>query len=94
MDISISPTAIKSFASRFLRRYHVVVFVVFALGSLAIAIFSLGQVISLSDKANGYVSNQNNTSFDQATIERLRGLKNSSESTEKLNFPDGRVNPF
>ncbi|MEP6710290.1 MAG: hypothetical protein ABJA64_01050, partial [Candidatus Saccharibacteria bacterium] len=79
--------------SNFIGRYHIVIFVVFSLGGLAIALSYLNQVINTSLDANGYTSTANSVSFDDATIGKLRALKTTGETTEKLQM-SGRTNPF
>lgn len=77
----------------FFARFHAILFVVFAFGGLAVAILVLNNTVQKSDQDNGYVSEVNSTSFDQATIDRVKELKGSNEETEKLTFPD-RANPM
>lgn len=91
MDISL--IAIKKSLANFLIRFHFVLFIVTAVGSLAVAIFMLYKVIELSDSETGYTSSVNQISFDEATIKKLRNLKPSSEQTEKIQI-SGRANPF
>lgn len=78
--------------SRFLHRYNVVIFVVVALGGLALVVFMLNQTIQVSADTTAATETPI-AGFDQATIERLNGLKQTS-SSEALKFPAGRINPF
>lgn len=92
MDISL--TSIKKTFSRLLRRFHVVIFVVTILGSLAIVILLLNKIIVTSTDSAGYTSDTNNTAFDQATIDRIKQLKTTDQSSGQLDFSQGRTNPF
>jgi hypothetical protein len=92
MDISLQ--AIKAPVIAFLHRFHITLFVVLSIGSLAVAILLLNSVIVSSSESNGYVSTSNNASFDQTTINQVNQLKTNNESAS-LSLPQtGRVNPF
>ncbi len=91
MNISITP--IVRTASAFFKRYHFIIFIVYIMGSASFVVLLINQTISLSDESNGYTSQENNISFDEDTISRLRALKDSNETTEKLPV-SGRVSPF
>jgi len=93
MDLNLSPTAIKASVNRFLKRFHFIIFFVFSVGGLTAGIFLLNGIVAMSDQPNGYTSSINSTSFDDATIARLRALKESGQNTEKLDL-SGRINPF
>lgn len=78
--------------SRFFHRYNVVIFVVVALGGLALVVFMLNTTIQLSTDTSTATQTPI-AGFDQTTIDRLDGLKQTS-SNEALKFPSGRINPF
>ena len=93
MQISIA--SIKQVFAKFLRRYHVILFVVVVVGGLSGAIFLLNNVLILSDQSNDYTSQINKTTFDADTIKKLKMLKTSGEQTSKLDLSGGRrINPF
>ncbi len=92
MAVEVSTSQLLRGYSRFFYRYHVVLFVVAALGGLAIVVFLLNQIIQLSTDTSK-TTEAPTSGFDQATIERLRDLKQTS-SSEPLEFPRGRINPF
>ena len=92
MDISLQ--AIKTPIITFLRRFHIILFVVLSIGSLAIAILLLSAVIASSGESNGYVSNSNNASFDQTTINQINQLKTNDENNSTSLPQTGRTNPF
>lgn len=92
MDISLQ--AIKTPIVAFLHRFHIILFVVLSIGSLAVAILLLSAVIASSGESNGYVSSSNNASFDQATIDQINQLKTNDESTSTALPQTGRINPF
>lgn len=93
--MEISFTDIKKAISRFLHRYHVVVFTVVILGGLAAAVFVFNNIIAQSSGTDtGYTSSANDTTFDKATIDRINQLKTSSDPEDKIDFSNGRTNPF
>lgn len=90
--MNISGTLIKQRIIGFLHRFHVVIFVITVLGGLAVMMFFLNNTLVLSTTDDGYTSTSNDASFDQATIERIKQLKqDGSESQLDLS---GRSNPF
>ncbi|NCU37780.1 hypothetical protein EOL96_01810 [Candidatus Saccharibacteria bacterium] len=78
-------------ASHFLHRYHVVVFVLIVIGSLAAANFFIAQ--SINEKRLE-TPPANNELFDIMTISRINSLNKSSEETTQFVLPAGRTNPF
>lgn len=92
MDISLQ--AIKTPVVAFLHRFHVVLFVVLSIGSLAVAILLLNTIIGSASESNGYVSTSNNASFDQATIDQVNQLKATGEGASPSLPQTGRINPF
>ncbi len=80
--------------SRFFHRYHFIVFVVTAVGGLAIVVFLLNQTIQTSTDLTQNTETPQATSFDTATIKRLEELKQTGGS-EPLQLPaNTRINPF
>ncbi len=80
--------------SRFFHRYHFVLFVVTALGGLAIIVFLLNQTLQTSTATPLTTDTSGTTGFDQATIKRLETLRQTN-SSEPLSFPTAeRINPF
>lgn len=92
MDISL--TSIKQPLVNFLHRFHIIVFVIVALGSLAASVFFLYGIVISSGESNGYSSSSNNATFDQATIDQINKLKTHDESQSSTPPPTGRINPF
>lgn len=92
MDISLQ--SIKTPVVAFLHRYHIVLFVVVTIGSLAVAILLLNGIITSSGESNGYVSTSNNATFDQATIDKVNQLKADGQSASSSLPETGRINPF
>lgn len=75
-----------------LHRYHVILFVIAAIGSLAVATFFLNNVIissSASDEAQTYQG------FDKNTIEKIDSFKTAEEQQASgETAPKGKRNPF
>jgi hypothetical protein len=92
-NVMTSLSSIITSVSYFIRRYHFIIFFVIMVGGLSVAMFFLNKVIVSSDEPNGYTSKSDEADFDQATIDRLRALKESDQSTKKLEFT-GRLSPF
>ena len=90
MEMNLSTQAIKKTIVTFLHRFHIVIFVVLVLGGLAVVVFLLNNIISLSDQSNGYTPDTNDTSFDQATIQKIEDLQNRGQTPPT----SGRTNPF
>lgn len=92
MAIDISTDQLISGYSRFFHRYHVILFVIIALGGLSIVVFLLYQTVqSSTDTAN--ITQDIVAGFDNVTIERLKSLDQTGGS-EPLEFPKTRINPF
>ncbi len=95
LNLNLSLTSMKKMIITFLHRFHIVLFVVFVLGGLAIAIFILNNIIIRSGTSDGYTSQTNNASFDQATIKRIEDLKTRDQAGgDQLDLSKGRTNPF
>jgi hypothetical protein len=93
MDISIE--SIKTGLLSFFKRFHVLLFTLFVLGGLMAAVLLLNDIIAKSGTSTDYVPEAANTSFDQATIDKIKQLRSGSESGgDDLNLTDGRSNPF
>lgn len=92
MDISLQ--TIKTSVIAFLHRFHIVLFVVITVGSLAVAILLLSTIIASASESNGYVSTSNNATFDQATIDQINQLKTDDQDTSSALPQTGRTNPF
>lgn len=78
--------------SRFLYRFHVVLFVVIVIGGMAIVMFLLNQSIIKATDTTDVIAPVAQP-FDQDTIDRLNQLDDANNSSS-IDFPDGRINPF
>lgn len=86
---SLSGVGIKF--NQFLHRFgFIVIFIVVAIGLVA-SIFLLNNVIIRADQANGYVSEINTYTFDQATIDKL---ENFSDNDTVDTGGRSRLTPF
>jgi hypothetical protein len=93
--MNISFTSIKRILSNILHRFHITIFVLVVLGSLAVIVLLLNNIIITSSDPGDYVpSGSNPSSFDQATIERIEQLKSRTDSSAPLDLSKGRTNPF
>ncbi len=90
-DISFNPQQISRSISRFMHRYHVILFVLLVVGGMSAATFVLYQTVAASQSAEATAPN---TSFDQQTIEKIKGLRSADDASSPLVLPPGRTNPF
>jgi hypothetical protein len=88
---SISLTQIKSGVLQFLHRYHVLLFVLTAIGGLSLATFMINQTIN--GPADTTIQSTNE-SFDKETMDKVKSLRKPDEAPAPLVLPEGRVNPF
>ncbi len=92
MAIDVSTSQLLNGYSRFFHRYHVILFVVIALGGLSIAILMLYQTVQTSTDTTA-ITESVEPGFDKNTIERLRTLKPAGTG-DPLKLPDTRTSPF
>lgn len=93
MNVNFSLESIKKQTTRFLHRFHIVLFVVIVLGGVAMVIFMLNGIIIRSSESDGYVPNTSTANFDQTTIKRIDELKTRDQNNPNA-LPSGRTNPF
>lgn len=89
MNASIDLRSIKQSIGDFFQRFHTIIFFLIVSGGLFIAILVLLQVISVSSSVAPGNQNELTSEFDEATINRLNGLGNRSQSQ-----PGSRPSPF
>ena len=78
---------------KFLRRYHLVIFVIIVFGSMSVVIFLINQSLQSSTDTSD-ISTQPTITFDQKTIDRVNALQ-STGSQQPLTLPaNQRTNPF
>ena len=77
--------------SHFFHRYHIIIFVVIVLNGLSFATFLLYSVVIESSTP---VADTGNTTFDQATIDKLSNLRGTNDTNTPIILPSGRTNPF
>jgi len=93
LDISTLIRKGKKQFLRFIRRFHVILFVVSVASALAVVIIILNAAVIRSGEDDGYTSSSANTAFDQATINRIKNLKTRDQADDQLDL-SGRSNPF
>ena len=78
----------------FVQRHHPIMFISFVGLSLAIGILSLYDVLTVTFETPD-ASQSTISSFDQRTVDKIKNLHDSSNSTvNTLVFPTPRANPF
>lgn len=90
-DISLNPRQIAKAFSGFMYRYHILIFSLLVLGGLSAATYILYQTVISSQAAEATPSQ---TRFDTTTIEKIKNLRDSSDTSVPLQRPAGRSNPF
>ena len=91
MKADLSLPQLTAAMSRFLHRYHVVIFVLTVVGGLALANFMLNQAINEKPiEQPQAISN----SFDKETMDKINQLNESSTQSTNFVLPSGRINPF
>jgi hypothetical protein len=93
-SLNLSLGSVKKIVTTFLHRFHVVIFVIVVLGTLAIVILLLNNTIIMSGQSNGYTPTTNDATFDQATIKKIQDLKTAGQSSSPIDLSGGRTNPF
>lgn len=89
LDFNISQFT-KGF-SRFLHRYHVMIFTLLVIGGLSVATLFLYNTINSA----GVVDPVNESvGFDKETIKKINELRGENEQSTPLQKPNGRTNPF
>lgn len=92
--MEISLPAIQKTITTVFQRYHVILFVLLATGGLMATVLTLSGIAGSTSESDGYVSTANSTRFDQATIDRINGLKSRDQNNGTIDFSKGRTNPF
>lgn len=88
---SLSLPKLSGMILQFLHRYHVLIFVLTAIGGLSIATFLISQTINAPDDASSQATSE---TFDKETIEKVKALRKPTEAPAPLVLPSGRINPF
>lgn len=76
------------------RKYHVTIFIVVVVGGLAGAVIVLNNILQSSTDISGYTATTTVTSFDQLTIDRIKELHTSDDSSTVVIPSSGRISPF
>ncbi|MFZ2544676.1 MAG: hypothetical protein WAW80_01740 [Candidatus Saccharimonadales bacterium] len=78
---------------KIISKYHALLFFAVIALSFAFAIYSLNDVLSLSNTTTEKVSS-NISGFDQKTIDKIKNLHGSNDTADSVVFPTPRSNPF
>jgi hypothetical protein len=76
------------------QRYHVTIFIVVVVSGLAGSVIILNAILQSSTDISGYKAVVTDTSFDQETIDRIKLLHDSTDSSNVTITSSGRINPF
>ncbi len=75
------------------KRYNLTIFIVVLVTGLSTAVIMLNDTLQKASDTSGYTSTLDSTTFDQATIDRVKQLHTSSETVD-TSLPTTRINPF
>lgn len=93
--MELSTANLKTSFGKFLARFHIIVFTIIILGGLIVCMLLINATIAQSDTSSNYTPPSTNTSFDQQTIDRIKQLHSSSDTTSTPILDlSGRINPF
>jgi hypothetical protein len=73
-------------------KHHPVIFITIVGLLLAAAVFSLYQILDITSAPT--TPSSTTPVFDKATVDKIKKLHDSSDTTENLVFPTPRSNPF
>jgi len=79
---------------QFLAKHHAVLFICLITLLLSIAIYSLYDVSRQAEVPPDSQATSTIVKFDQATINKIKNLHSSTDTSEPLDFPKTRYNPF
>lgn len=91
--MKLSADAILYPVSRFLKRFHVMLFTTTVVVGTTLAVWLLLSAINVSSKPTSDAVVLP-TEFDKETIDKLGQLTNSPSPDSPLVIPDGRINPL
>ena len=80
--------------TRIFQRYHLTIFIVFVAAGLSFAVFTFTNLLDEASTDTTYTSPIGAGSIDQATLQRIKVLHTSDETTPAIVTPTGRINPF
>lgn len=76
------------------RRYHVTIFIVVVVSGLSGAVIVLNGILQTSTDISGYTATETTNSFDQVTINRIKELHTSNDTSSVTVPTTGRISPF
>lgn len=79
--------------AKLIRRFHIILFTIFVIAGVVIAIFLLNTLLDNPDNATTPAP-VTTTQFDQATIDRIDKLNAAGSGQDNFSTPPGRINPF
>lgn len=89
-DISLGIRPIQQFFAK----HHAVLFICLIAILLSIAIYALYDVSRQSEASSDSLTTSTIAKFDQATIDKIKNLHSSTDTSQPLVFPNTRFNPF
>jgi len=77
------------------KRYNFTIFIVVLVSGLAVAVLMLNDILRQSSDISGYESSLGSTNFDQATMDKVKSLHQSTDTPlPDFAVPSGRISPF
>lgn len=78
---------------RFFEKHHTVLFISFIAILLMLCIYFLYSTV-IQNPMTSEETTSTISQFDQKTIEKIKNLHDSSDASQTLQYPTGRINPF
>lgn len=93
---NISLQSIKTYVSWVLNRFHIIIFILVALGGLIAIIFILNNILIASSTYTSENNTQPSSLFDQKTIDKINELRTNNGIVAPFSLSNnrGRINPF
>lgn len=88
---SVSLTQITATVSRFLHRYHIILFALIVLGGLSVATYMLYSTATATAPSDAAAASSG--TFDKATMKKVQNLRGIDDASQPLELK-GRTNPF
>ena len=76
------------------KRFHLTIFFILIIGSLAVAVVLITETLTKSPDPTEYTSPISAGVIDRATLQKIQALHTSNSQTSLPQLPAGRINAF
>lgn len=88
-----STSLIAKRVGNFLKQFHLLIFFIFTVGCLAVAVVLVNQILTESPSDESYTSTIGTGTIDKNTLNHIQSL-HTSTTAPTPEVPQGRINPF